>query len=95
MVQISNAYAKRGSTLHDVAAVNSTPTMFELLIAHSAGLEDNDALHSAAEARRDGDSLLVPGVISKALGRRQYYPSSSCTGRGLSLNTIVCDIGDL
>ena len=42
-------YAKRGSTLHDIAAVNSMPTMFELLIAHSAGLEDNDALHSAAE----------------------------------------------
>lgn len=50
MVQIPNAYAKRGSTLHDVAAVNSTPTMFELLIAHSAGLEDNDALYSAVEA---------------------------------------------
>lgn len=50
MVQISNAYAKRGSTSHDIVAVNSTPTMFELLIAHSAGLKDDDALHSATEA---------------------------------------------
>ncbi len=90
-----NIYGKPGSTILDVAAANSTPTVVDLLLAHGAGLEDSDALHSAAGERekRPGrvemmSHLLRLGMDVNALGRREY-PAGRRIGRGTPLQAAV------
>ena len=90
-----NAYGKPGATILDVVAANSSPTVFDLLIAHGARLEDSDALHSAAGERekRPGrvemmTHLLEMGMDINAMGRRDYPPSRRI-GRGTPLHAAV------
>lgn len=90
-----NGYGKPGSTILDVAAANSTPAVFELLITHGARLEDSDALHSAAGEREKRPGrvemmayLLELGMQINALGRREY-PVSRRIGRGTPLHAAV------
>ena len=90
-----NAYGKPGSTILDVAAANSTPAIFELLMAHGARLEDSDALHSAAGEREKRPGrvemaayLLDLRVDINALGRREY-PHSRRIGRGTALHAAI------
>lgn len=90
-----SAYGKPGSTILDVAAANSTPAVFELLMAHGARLEDSDALHSAVGEREKRPGrvemaayLLDLGMQINALGRREY-PVSRRIGRGTPLHAAV------
>lgn len=90
-----NAYGKPGSTILDVAAANSGPAVFELLMTHGARLEDSDALHSAAGARKNRSGrvemmayLLDLGMDVNAIGRREYLPSRRI-GRGAPLHAAV------
>ena len=91
----TNEFGKPGSTILDVAAANSTPAVFDLLIAHSAQLEDSDALHSAAGEREKKpgrvemmNHLLDLGMDINALGRREY-PAGRRIGRGTPLQAAV------
>ena len=87
--------AKAGSTILDVAAANSTPTIFDLLISHGARLGDSDALHSAAGEREKRPGrvemmahLLGLGFDINVTGRRDYPPSRRI-GRGTPLHAAV------
>lgn len=90
-----NAYGQPGSTILDVAAANSTPTVLDLLIAHGARLEDSDALHSAAGEREKKPGrvemmshLLHLGMDINALAQREY-PAGRRIGRGTPLQAAV------
>ena len=90
-----NAYGSPGATILDVAAANSTPTIFELLLSHGAKLEASDALHSAMGEREKRPGrvemaayLLDLGLDINALGRRDYPPSRRI-GRGAPLHAAV------
>ena len=90
-----NPTTNPGGTLLDVAAANSTPAIFSLLLAHGANLSNSDALHSAA-----GELSKVPGRVEmmeylldlgmdvNALWRREYPPSRR-KGRGTPLHAAV------
>ena len=84
-----------GSTILDVAAANTSPAVFDMLLNHGAKLQDSDALHSAAGERvkRLGrlemmDHLLHLGMDINALWRREYPPSRRM-GRGTPLHAAV------
>ena len=90
-----NACSKPGSTLLDVVAANSTPTVFDLFIDHGARLEDSDALISSAGERENRPGrvemmahLLDMGMDISAIGRRDYPPSRRM-GRGTPLHAAV------
>ena len=90
-----NAYGKPGSTILDVVAANSSPTIFDLFIAHGARLDDSDALHSSAGEREKRPGrvemvahLLDMGMDINAIGRRDYPPSRRI-GRGTPLHAAV------
>ncbi len=89
------AYGQPGSNLLDVAAANSSPVVFDLLLAHGAKLEDSDALHSAAGEKEKQPGriemmahLLDLGMDINAIGRREY-PAGRRIGRGTPLQSAV------
>ncbi|KAG8526394.1 uncharacterized protein KY384_000388 [Bacidia gigantensis] len=91
-----NAIGKVGSTILDVAAANSSPAIFDLLVQHGARLEDSDALHSAAGARETKEGrvemmkhLLDLGVFDVNALERREYPPSRRRGRGTPLHNAV------
>ena len=91
-----HAVGKIGSTILDVAAANSSPSLFDLLVQHGARLEDSDALHSAAGAREKPEGriemmrhLLELNVFDVNALERREYPSARRRGRGTPLHSGV------
>lgn len=91
-----HAVGKIGSTILDVAAANSSPFLFDLLVQHGARLEDSDALHSAAGAREKPEGriemmrhLLELNVFDANALERREYPPARRRGRGTPLHSGV------
>ncbi|KAL9102261.1 MAG: hypothetical protein Q9163_002571 [Psora crenata] len=90
-----NGFDKIGSTILDVAAANSTPEIFDLLLEHGAKLEESDTLLSAAMSpgRNLGrlemmQHLLDLGTDIDGLWRRQFPPTRR-RPRGTALHAAV------
>ena len=90
-----NAFGKPGPNILDIAAANSTPAVFDLLLKHVAKLEDSNALQSAA-----GELEKVPGRVEmmrhllgmgmeiNALWRR-VFPPGRRIGRATPLHAAA------
>jgi len=96
MVQAwSQSHGKPDPNILDVAAANSTPAVFDLLLKHGAKLDDSGALYSAAgelekvSGRVEMMShLLDMGMDIDALWRR-VFPAGRRIGRGTSLHAAT------
>lgn len=90
-----NSFGKPGSNILDVAAANSTPAVFDLLLKYGTNLEYSDALHSAAGELQDKPGrvemmthLLDIGIDINVLWRREY-PAGRRMGRGTPLHAAT------
>lgn len=85
-----NTCGPRRFNILDVAAANSTPEVFNLLVQHGANLEDSDALHAAAGAgepksgRIEIMAFLLDTVSMDINAIAKYGPPA---GRGLGRGT--------
>ena len=85
-----------GCNILDVAAANSDPYVFDLLVQHGAKPEDCDALHSAAGARETPEGrvemieyLLNLNIFDVNGLEKREYPAGRRRGRGTPLHSAV------
>ena len=80
----------------DVAAANSTPAVFQLLLEHGADVEDSDALHAAAgaETHMSGRLEMITFLLKTVkMGinaiAKHGPPASRGIGKGTPLHNAV------